>query len=617
MCGFLTEFSFNSNITGKSIFTNLLGLSKHRGPDSTEIFSCDHYQLGFNRLAVLDLSENGNQPKYSPSKRYHVVFNGEIYNYKELKTQYKLKNLKSTSDTEVLVHLLDLLGVKDTLNALNGMFAIAVMDVQANTLYLARDFAGIKPLFYGMSSNGLVAASQFNQVFKHPWFKDSLKLRADVIKEYFAFGYMQAPNTIYKNIFQVKPGECIVIKDNETVERFSFNKEIATKEEMLKCFEKNQTKAALMKAVERQLVSDVPLASFLSGGIDSPLITALAKNKKPDLRAFTLSVKDDALDEGAQASLYAKELGINHEIQQVKETDLISEINKHFMFFGEPFGDYSSIPTYLITKKAKEHHTVMLSGDGGDELFFGYPRMLDIVKNRHWFKLPILIRRPLIRLASKLKLNKTWGPFHYKTIGEWVQGKQAYIFKNQLNEFFKDAEFSNEFKELYNFEHANTNKDLILKLRENEFFGHLQRVLVKVDRMSMANSLEVRVPFLDKEVVRETFNRLPETFQSSNDLKKTLKLLMLDFYSSSSINNKKQGFAVPMEKWLKGPLKKEVKTLVFDTAFYGAGLIKTNAIKDYVKDFYANKHEAAWGVWHIYAWQKWAQCEGLIQNNLN
>ena len=230
MCGFLAEYCFdNQTLSGTKDFTQLLMQSKNRGPDSTAVTREEGFQLGFNRLSILDLSVNGNQPKKSPSARYHVVFNGEIYNYKDLAAKYQLKNLGSSSDTEVLVHLFDRLGIEQTIKNINGMFAIAVVDTKTNTFYITRDFAGIKPLFYGISDHGVVAASQFDQVFKHEWFRGNLKLRKDIVKEYFGFGYMQAPNTIYQHIFQVTPGELI---------RFDHSGEL--KKEVLVTFKKEK-----------------------------------------------------------------------------------------------------------------------------------------------------------------------------------------------------------------------------------------------------------------------------------------------------------------------------------------------------------------------------------------
>lgn len=612
MCGFLAEFTFHQNkLTDAKLFTELLQLSKHRGPDSTLIHAEKNHQLGFNRLAILDLSENGNQPKYSPSKRYRIVFNGEIYNYKDLEKKHQLSNLQSTSDTEVLVHLLDRLGVEETLKSLNGMFAISIIDVQTNELYLARDFAGIKPLFYGVSEKGIVSASQFNQVFKHPWFNTDLQLRADIMKEYFGFGYMQAPNTIYKHIFQVKPGELLKISSNGKIEKSIFSK--------FNFFESNSnkdsfkaTKEALKKSVSKQLVSDVPLATFLSGGIDSPLITAISKELHPSIEAFTVSVDDELLDETKEASAYAKHINIKHEIQHINQTDLLKHIDEHFKALPEPFGDYSSIPTYIISKKAKEKHTVMLSGDGGDELFYGYPRMLDVMNKKVWFRIPFSIRKPVLRILNKLNIINTWAPFHYESLNQWITEKHTHIFKSNLDAFFHNTKFSKELITLYNIEVSKHKTCLLQGLRQNEFYGHLQRVLIKVDRMSMANSLEVRVPFLDKYVIENALKFKPNHFKNNTDLKVLLKEIMADYFPQEIINQQKKGFAVPIVQWLHNELEDDVINVIFNKPFYGAHLVNVKDVKEYVNQFYNKKHDSAWGVWHIYAWQKWAISQGLI-----
>ncbi|WP_242131702.1 asparagine synthase (glutamine-hydrolyzing) [Aestuariivivens marinum] len=613
MCGFLTEFSFKGDLSNPDHFEVLLALSKHRGPDNTQIETGHNYRLGFNRLAIIDLSELGNQPMWSPSKRYHVVFNGEVYNYKTLQEQYQLHNLSSTSDTEVLVHLLDILGVHETLKVLNGMFALTVMDAQTQIIYLARDFAGIKSLFYGINDKGLVAASQFNQVFRHNWFKAQLELRPNVIKDYFGFGYMQAPNTIYENIYQVQPGTCICIDSLGELQQFSFCQFPDKINDHCEDNIESTVEQQLHDAVNRQLVSDVPLASFLSGGIDSPLITAIAKTHKPDIEGFTLSVDDQRLDEGFQASRYAEQLGMVHKVHRVTETNILNEVDHHFKYLSEPLGDFSSIPSYVITKAASKGHTVMLSGDGGDELFFGYPRMLDVIKKRCWFKVPFGIRKPLVRFSNKLGLTRTWAPYHYKTLDEFIQAKHTYIFKTDLDALFNnDIAFSEPIQLLYRFDSKRHSKALLAQLRYNEFYGHLQRVLKKVDLMSMANSMEVRVPFLDKEVIKVAFQYLPKSFKAKKDLKRLLKTMMGNYFDATTINKDKQGFTVPLSDWLHQSLKQDVEQLVFNTPLYGASCLNEEAIKDYVKRFYNKTHDNDWGVWHVYAWQKWAKVQGLV-----
>ena len=603
MCGFLAEFSFeNQTCIESETFENILALSKHRGPDNTGVFKEANFQLGFNRLAILDTSEKGNQPKVSPSGRYHMVFNGEIYNFKQLSELYQLNDLDSTSDTEVIIHLLDKVGIQKTIGLLNGMFAITIMDTQTNLCFLSRDFAGIKPLFYGINTNGIVSASQFNQVYKHPWFKDNLVLRVDVVKEYFGFGYMQAPNTIYHTIYQVNPGELIQIDNfgnltKTQLQSFKKNNIDAS------AHSKNSLEDTLKHAVERQLVSDVSVATFLSGGIDSPLISAYAKKAKPDIEAFTIKVNDPKLNESEIAKAYAEVLQLKQVIVSVEDSDILKSIDYHFYAYTEPFGDYSSIPTYVITREAKTRHTVMLSGDGGDELFYGYPRMRDVLNKRFWFKMPFLMRKVLAKLTNTLGITKTWAPY-FKTFNDFIANKHLHVSQTILDQAFPKADFSQEMKQLYQFKNT-SRKHLLQQLRWNEFYAHMQRVLIKVDRASMQHSLEVRVPFLDRESIEKAWE-LTSELKDKVDLKKPLKDLLNTEIPEALINTKKMGFSVPLHDWLHTSLKADVQAHVFDKPFYGEAIIDVSVLQQYVKDFFDKKHHNSWGVWHIYAWQKWA-----------
>lgn len=606
MCGFIGEFSLKNLLTPQKEFSELLILSKHRGPDSTAVLKGNNFQLGFNRLAILDVSENGNQPKESPSGRYALVFNGEVYNYKELQNEYKISDLKSTSDTEIIICLLDKLGVEQTIKLLDGMFAISIIDKQTNTLYLTRDFAGIKPLFYGKSENGYVFASQFDQLFKHTWFKNKLTLRPEIVKEYFGFGYMQSPNTVFKNIFQLNPGMLLKIseKGENVIEIKRYSNKIKPPSK-----NKNIVKTytnVLKKVVKNQLLSDVPIATFLSGGIDSPLITAISKDAKPDIETFTFGIDHPKYDESEKAIAYAKHLKVKQQLHQTNEDDIVKNIEEHFKYYPEPFGDYSSIPTFVITKAAKKKHTVMLSGDGGDELFFGYPRMYDVLNKKKWFLIPFSIRKPLVKIANKLKIINSLGPYYYKTIEEWVQAKQMQIFPDKLNSIVQKVNYSAEMQSLFKIPKEKSSKTILHWLRFNEFYGHMQRVLIKVDRASMGNSLEVRVPFLDKESIDFAWKNTPLSLKNHAELKQILKQCLEIYFPKEIIEQKKKGFGVPIEYWLKNQLKTDVETFIFKKPIYGEGIINSKALRQYVKDFYDEKFKGGWGVWHIYAWQKWA-----------
>ena len=609
MCGFLGEYKRRGQLLSKQDFMRLLALSKHRGPDSTKISQGEFYQLGFNRLALLDLTPAGEQPKASPSGRYHMVFNGEVYNFKLLVEKHQLTNLRSSSDTEVILQLLDILPIEQVFRELNGMFAIAVVDRQTQELHLTRDFAGIKPLFFGEGKEGIVFASQFDQVFKHPWFQKQLSLRPEIMKEYFAFGYMQAPNTVFKHIYQVLPGEYIHVKEKDTIKKIitEFPQKINPQK-----IEISGLQQSLEKAVELQLQSDRPLASFLSGGIDSPLITAYAKKNKKQIQAFTLEVKDKTYNEAKYAKKYAKVLKVAHELVKVEKKELLEIVDEHFQAFSDPFGDYSSIPTYLVTQKAQEHHTAMLSGDGGDELFYGYPRMYDFLNKRHWFKIPKSLRKQFIRVTNKLGLTNTYAPF-FESLEQFWLSKHAKLPDEILLNTFGKIKFSKEMNDLYKLNQFKSKKDLQHFLKWNEFYAHMQRVLIKVDRTSMKNSLEVRVPFLDKNVIADSWNYLVDLKELQN-LKKPLKNLLEQELPPELLMKKKKGFSVPLEEWLKNELKIDLEKTVLERDLFGKKLFNQTILQEYVQCFLRGQHNNAWGVWHIYAWQKWAINQELMAN---
>jgi len=271
-------------------------------------------QIGFNRLAILDVSQNGNQPVLSPSGRFALVLNGEVYNYKELQKNHSISDshLRSGTDTEVLAHILDQCSIFDFSAKLNGMFAIAVWDIVEKKLHLIRDFAGIKPLFFGLHTNGIVFASQFNQIFKHPDC-NSLKLRPEIMKEFFGLGYMHAPNTVFENIFQVEAGQIVSWNlHTQTITKFFYYKwetSLENDETDIKTVQLFETN--FQKVIASQIRADVPIGTFLSSGIDSTLVTAFAQREVPEIKAFTFGINDEKLDESEKAAQYAKNLELS------------------------------------------------------------------------------------------------------------------------------------------------------------------------------------------------------------------------------------------------------------------------------------------------------------------
>ncbi len=610
MCGFIGESG--ASLLSEIDFNSLLGLSHKRGPDNQQTHKIDgQIQLGFNRLSIRDLSDNGNQPYHSPNQLFDFVFNGEIYNCEELISKFNLDKttFRSSSDTEVIAHLLEKTSIETIAKELNGMYAIAVYDNQQKNISLLRDFAGIKPLFYGLHQDGIVFASQFNQVYKHPFIKNELEVNPEGLKEYFALGYMQAPNTIYKSIHQLEPGTILkyslqshkIIK-NDTI-KYNYNEANSYLETDISVVVAGDK--ILNDVIKRQLISDVPIGTFLSGGIDSPIITAIASKQKQDIESFTIKIDDEKINESEIAKQYANHLGVKNSIAEFDNPDVISLIDEHFKAYPEPFGDYSSLPTYLICKLASKKFKVMLSGDGGDELLWGYPRFYFTFSHARWFKYPLIIKKNLARVMRILGREISYG-VQADSISDWVLGQHSHNKLSIVDTFFKSSiSISNELKANYNYTGTAKNSELMQWLRWNEFYCHLQRVLIKVDRASMGNSLEVRVPFLDKEFIDFAFQLSPDL--KNKEPKFVLKRIMNKYFPEALINKQKMGFTIDIEEILKNHCKNDFFKLLHSEKLVGKELLDLTSIEEYANSYYTNKHTNGWGIWIIYSYLKWSE----------
>ncbi len=612
MCGFLGEIGHK--LSEKEVFLTNLSRSRHRGPDQQDSWTDgDYCQLGFNRLSILDLSENGKQPLLSPSGRYAMVFNGEIYNYKALQQKYGIADraLRSSADSEILAHLLDQLSICQLAQELNGMFAIAVYDREIRKLSLLRDFAGIKPLFYGIASETVVFASQFDQVFHHPAFQGRLEVDAAGLYDYAALGYMAAPRTVFRNIYQCQPGELVEIDAQRQIKQHRFRywqpeTQGIQREEAPAAYQ--ELDALFSEVVRDQLVADVPVGVFLSGGIDSPLVAAYAQQHKADITAYTIGVKDKALDESGQASIYAQALGLQHKVVTFGEGELLQYNDQHFQSLTEPFGDYSSLPTYLITKIARADNTVMLSGDGGDELFWGYPRFLNVVHHFNWFRYPKTVRKVGAGLLRRTGRRVSYAVSHVENIEDWILGQQSHNNPDLLKKLLPDLTYSSDVLACYTPAEAIQSETTLLQwLRWNEFYAHMQRVLAKVDRTSMGNSLEVRVPFLDQRIIDFAWQLNPGLGIRHQNPKYLLKYTLQKKLGATPINQAKLGFSVPVRAWLRQELKQDVQQHLLDIPLFGEVYWNKMELEKSLKAFLEEDQGNEWGIWILYALQKWAR----------
>ena len=378
MCGILGQIAFSNRgrpVPGEEISPRLIALMARRGPDDEGLWS-DGRQcvLAFRRLAILDLSENAHQPMLTPDRRYALVYNGELYNFRELRRELEHEGVQfhSKGDTEVVLHALAHWGNR-ALDRFNGMFALGFYDTLEGRLLLARDHAGIKPLYYMLKPQGLVFASQYDQILAHGWSHHSAVCSA-ALALYMRLGYIPAPYALLKDTHMLEPGGWLDVSTESNLRHGRFFEFSAEAEWSLKGEEAFEAvDAAITAAVRRQLVSDVPVGTFLSGGIDSPLVAAKMQAVScGKVRAFTIGTSGDRHDESADAMAYAQEIGVEHVVQHVTSDTALEMLDDVVAACGEPFADYSMFPTMLVSRLARQQVKVMLSGDGGDELFWGY-----------------------------------------------------------------------------------------------------------------------------------------------------------------------------------------------------------------------------------------------------
>jgi asparagine synthase (glutamine-hydrolysing) len=559
MCGIYGQLSFRNKIGAldREECERAVAMMQRRGPDDQGIWTdSEACILGFRRLSILDLSEAGHQPMLTRDGRFALIFNGEMFNYKELADDLAAEGFypRSTGDTEIVLGALVQWG-KKALERFQGMFALALYDRVAGTLLIARDHAGIKPLYYLHTSDGFVFASQFDQILAHHWSKN-LPLSSDALALYLRMGYIPAPYAMLENTHLLEPAAWLQVDRKGTVHEGIFFEFPVYPEPDLKGEDAVEAvDEAVERAVRRHLVSDVPVGTFLSGGIDSPLVAAKMKSEMGGSPpAFTIGVTDPEMDESPDAREYARLLGLKHHWEMVTPDYGVSLIDDAVEACGEPLADISIIPTMIVCKQARQHVKVMLSGDGGDELFWGYEgRVLSILNKSMDFRHPYWLRSARWGLKKLFNVGNGYWNLRYPTIGKWFQDKHSRLNDGSLDTVFADAPKWPDSFDLFEYD-GWTQKQTANWLRWNEFRYHLTMVLLKVDRASMYHSLEVRVPLLDKEVIqvalRTDWQSCLDTIQQTGKIP-LRKALIRHVKHQSQV---KRGFDVPLHQWLKGPL---------------------------------------------------------------
>ncbi len=602
----------------------------HRGPDAGgNYFSKDgSITLGHRRLSIFDLSENGAQPMVSHSGRFVISYNGEIYNYKKiarrLLEEKKVTAFRGTSDTEVLLEAFEAYGVGEAISLCKGMFAIALYDKKEQTLYLIRDRIGEKPLYYGLVGDGFAFASDIGSIAVLEGFKNPIN-RA-VLDLYFIHGYIPAPYSIYENIYKLEAGAILKVKlpfrgmDGTEMTRYWSVKETAKKgqENIFRGSEKeaaDELERLLKASITEQMAADVPVGAFLSAGIDSSTVVALMQSlHKGKVKSFTIGMEEKDYNEAVYAKEIARHLGTDHTELYITEEDAKGVIPRLSGMFGEPFADSSQIPTYLVSRMTREHVTVSLSGDGGDELFCGYTSYFSV--ERIWNKMkniPYFIRKPCSELVIHSPLARK--PV-YRIKGKLLGAKgpsDLYICSYETDPLTKQISLdtkdcSYKYSEYDPKFLKETNHNIMLM---DMLMYHPDDILVKVDRAAMAVSLETRVPMLDKDVVEFAWT-LPVEYEREGTMgKKVLRDVLYRYVPKEMMERPKKGFSIPIEKWLRQPgLREWAESLIDRKTLAHQGILNADVVWKIWEDF-IDRGEWRIQIWYILMFQEWMMHEAV------
>jgi len=593
MCGiYITNIPYE-----KEEVLDKLNLIKFRGPDNLGYLKKGNISLGHLRLAIVDLDVRSNQPFFYD--KYSIVFNGEIYNFQDIREELEAlgHSFETTGDTEVLVKGYAVWG-KDILQKINGMFAFAIYDIENEKVFCARDRLGVKPFYYYWKDGFFEICSQLK-----PLMNSESEVSEEAISIYLDCGYIPSPYSILKNVFKLSPGKCMevdLVTQSMNISEY-WNLQPVTPKDISYEEAKEELHKLLIDAVKIRMDSDVPLGTFLSGGIDSALVTAIAsKITTEKINTFTIGFNDPKFDESKIAEEFSKILDTNHKTTFCDANDALKLLPKFQEVYDEPFADSSALPSLLLNVVTKKGVTVALSGDGGDESFLGYNYFESIRKASVFFRVPYFIRSVLgLLIINKKSKFKEW--LSIKNIDDFIV--RIFVSRNSLNLVKNDSWVNKQyslFKKLASDEKQRA-ADLNIKLwLENDSN-------VKVDRASMAYAVEVRSPFLDYRII-EFARTLPVSFRYQKGLrKKILRDILEEYIPSSVFNQPKRGFSIPLDDWIKNDLKEDILNCLNDAFLNGVPNLDVEKFKKQLYNHMEGKEINGNNIWKLYVLAKWSE----------
>ncbi|MDX1718619.1 MAG: asparagine synthase (glutamine-hydrolyzing) [Salegentibacter mishustinae] len=625
MCG-INGFISKVELDKESIRKRLSVMNQeivHRGPDQDGFFveANTEFSIGMamRRLSIIDLS-TGDQPMTSIDKSVELVFNGEIYNFSELKKELLDTGceFKTTSDTEVILKLYEKYGV-NAFSMLDGMFAFSIYDKNLKKIFIARDYFGEKPLYYTQQDSSFVWASELKSIISIQNTKPAISIEG--LNLYFQLTYIPAPFTIYEGISKLQPNhyleyDCKAMSFQEKNIEQNFSKEV--KKNISFDEAKTETHRLVQKSVKSRSVSDVPLGTFLSGGVDSSIVSlCLAQQSSKKIDTFSIGFEKKSFDETDKSRTVAKIINSNHHEFVVSENDLKDNVDNILLNFDEPFADSSSLPTYMVANKTRQKVKVALTGDGGDEVFGGYNKYyIGKLNNKYTSIVPRGLHQTLTDSVSPLlatkddnrgrrfKLKKLLNAINYR--GDFYYQMISLGFQEwELKEALADSYFRENALKYFKDNIGEKNKNLIDFRNIDRLISMEGDSLVKVDRTSMLTSLESRAPFLNKELWNFT-SQLPENYLMKGWNKKfLLKESFSQYFPKGFLDKSKKGFGVPVGDWLRGYLKPELQSYTENKFLEKQHIFNKEFVQNLVENHISGKQDNTFRVWSFFCFQKW------------
>jgi asparagine synthase (glutamine-hydrolysing) len=602
----------------EALLDGMCRIITHRGPDEQGMMVDDHAALGMRRLSIIDL-KTGQQPIYDESGNLVIVFNGEIYNYREVKTELEKRGhkFKTNSDTETIVHAYEEFGA-DCLQHLRGMFAFAIWNKAKKELFIARDRVGKKPLYYSVTVDGqFVFGSELKVLLTHGGVKREIDTGA--LDAYLSFGYVPDPMCIFKNVRKLEPGHFLTYRDGEVKTQsywdFDYSESTDRKEEDYI----DELRELIKDAVNVRLISEVPLGAFLSGGVDSSAIVGnMARLSGQPVKTFSIGFNEDSFNELKYARVAADHFGTEHH-EFIVTPDLCEVVDELVWHFDEPFADSSALPTYMVSKMARDYVTVVLSGDGGDELFAGYTRYLTDKKRSGLAKLPRMLRTGLLQPVSEMLphsapgknylYNASLDPVdrYIDNISHFSARHKRELYSAGLRQSMNGTANAGEqmFHDLASSVGTGDGVDKLLYLDSKTYLPG--DILTKVDRMSMATSLEARVPLLDHKLI-EFVTKIPSSLKlKGRETKYIFKRALEGLVPESILHRPKQGFGVPIDEWINVQLRDRIREDLLRQRTLERGYFEPSYIKLLLDEHDRGRRDhshALWMLWMLELWHR-------------